>query len=183
VRKTLSTYEQQFNRSTSQKLADIRKRSAAKYSNDGKRLLKPAVEVEITLPEFRAWTLEQFGHPGGSRHCYYGCGRWLTPITFVPDHYKALDRGGRNHTSNLVACCETCNDIKGVIDGPWFEFFNKCLEQMPEEQRSIIRSRLAKSEKLASSVRNLRGRMSRFTNTEQAKEAVDGSKNHFLPKA
>jgi hypothetical protein len=166
------THEQQFLRITSRKLADIRKRSVAKYSNGGKRLVRPAIEVEFDLPQFRAWVLEQFGGDAwGARRCHYGCGRWLALETFVPDHFKALARGGRNSLDNLVACCSTCNDIKGSLDGDWFNYLLTCLAQMPDSQASIIRERLAKSEKAASSVRMLRGQVHRFK-TQQTQEQI-----------
>jgi hypothetical protein len=168
------THDQQFLRITSQKLADIRKRSQAKYTKGGKRLVRPAIAVEFDLSEFRAWTVEQFGGDAwGSRRCHYGCGRWLTVETFVPDHFKALARGGHNSLDNFVVCCSVCNDIKGSLDGDWFNFLLACLAQMPESQASIIRERLAKSEKAASSVRMLRGQLHRFrTNPQQLQEQI-----------
>jgi hypothetical protein len=167
------TYEQQFLRVTSQKLADIRKRSAAKYSKGGK-LLRPAIPVEFDLAEFRAWAIEQFGDEWGTRRCHYGCGRWLTVADFVPDHFKPLARGGRNHLSNFVVCCGYDNDCKGELDGDWYQYLLACLAQMPESQASIVKERLAKSEKAANSVRFLRGQIHEFRNqeTSQTQEQI-----------
>jgi hypothetical protein len=165
------TYEQQFLRVTSQKLADIRKRSAAKESKSG-RLLRPAIAVEFDLPEFRAWVMEQFGDEFGAKRCHYGCGRWLTIADFVPDHVKPLASGGRNSLENLVVCCAHCNDIKGALDGNWFQYLLECLAQMPESQSSNIRERLQKSEKAASSVRFLRGQVHKFRNSQTSQEKL-----------
>jgi hypothetical protein len=172
VRSKPLTYEQQFLRITSQKLASIRERSKAKYSQNGQRLIRPEIPVEFDLAEFRAWVLEQFGNDvRSSKRCHYGCGRWLTIADFIPDHFVPLAAGGRNHTSNLVVCCEADNDCKGALDGNWYSYLLSCLAQMPDSQSSNIRERLAKSEKAASSVRMLRGQVHRFK-TQQTQEQI-----------
>lgn len=167
------TYEQQFQDTSSAQRRSMKARGAAKYSEDGKRLLKPEVPVEFSLAEYRAWLISQFGDEWGSRRCHYGCGRWVTPADFVPDHFKALDRGGRNSLENLVISCASCNDVKGAMDGPWFQYLLECLAQMPESERNLVRERLAKSEKAASSVRHLRGQVHKFrTQQQQSQEQI-----------
>jgi hypothetical protein len=167
-----TTYEKQFLDGTSAQRRSIKARSAAKYSSDEKRLLRPAVPIEFSLEEYRAWVLEQFGDEWGSRACFYECGRYITTSDFVPDHFKPLDRGGANTLTNLRPCCATCNDIKGTIDGPWFMYLLRCLREMPEPESKIIRERLAKSEKAASSVRALRGRNHQLLQSLATREAT-----------
>jgi hypothetical protein len=119
--------------------------------------------------------MEQFGGDAwGARRCHYGCGRWLTVETFVPDHFKALARGGRNSLDNLVVCCSVCNDIKRARSTATGS--TSCL---PASRRCPIRRPRSsvngsqKSEKAASSVRMLRGQLNRFrTNPQQLQEQI-----------
>lgn len=49
-------------------------------------------------------------------HCTY-CGVKLRPFsTFSIDHVTPVSRGGTNDLTNLVACCKSCNSIKGDRD-------------------------------------------------------------------
>lgn len=51
-----------------------------------------------------------------SGHCSY-CGVALRPFSsFSIDHVTPLSRGGTNDLFNLVACCKSCNSIKGDRD-------------------------------------------------------------------
>lgn len=152
----MSTYHQQFMRSTQQKYADMRKRSAAKWSKDGKRLLRPEVPMQFSLDQFRAWILARFqNREDGMGRCEY-CTCPLVVATMVPDHKKALDRGGSNTLDNLAVACERDNDIKGRVSAEWFRYLRDCLAQMPDGDRREIEERLQKSEKAASSIRSLR---------------------------
>jgi hypothetical protein len=49
-------------------------------------------------------------------HCHY-CRRPLGQDgpegTKTRDHKQPLSRGGSNHASNIVACCDKCNQTKG----------------------------------------------------------------------
>jgi hypothetical protein len=162
------TYEQQFQNTTSQQRRHMTERGRAVWSKDNKRLIKPDNPVTFTLAEYRSWVLEQFGDAWGSRRCHYGCGRWVTPADFIPDHFRALNRGGLNSLDNLVISCASCNDVKGEMDGPWFQYLLNCLAQMPESERNLVRERLAKSEKSAASVRRLRGRVHELTTAKEA---------------
>ena len=46
-----------------------------------------------------------------SEYCYY-CGRKLNSKNRTYDHVIPVDKGGKNETSNLVCCCEYCNQVK-----------------------------------------------------------------------
>lgn len=151
------TYEQQFTHYSRVKFNDLKRRSEPKFNHDKTRLLRAGQPVGFTLGEFRDWMLHVFGAREGQAQCGY-CQVRITPATFVPDHDIPLARGGPNTLANLVACCETCNDIKGVLSGHWYRFLRKCLDEFPDAEADIIRARLAKSEKLAAQVRQLRGR-------------------------
>lgn len=49
-------------------------------------------------------------------HCSY-CGVVLRPFSsFSIDHITPVSRGGTNDLFNLVACCKSCNSIKGDRD-------------------------------------------------------------------
>lgn len=152
----MNSYDKQFMTFTQRQWGHIRERSAAKYSNDGKRLLRPEIPVEFSLGEFREWVLVHLGmRKDGVGKCEY-CGAPLAAAGFVPDHARALARGGRNTIDNLVFSCADDNDAKGSIAAEWYRYLLRCLEQMPEPESAIIRNRLIKSEKLASSVRSMR---------------------------
>lgn len=153
------TITQRFQEATSGQRNAMVRRGAAQYSKQGNRLIRPAVPVEFSLAEYRAWVLAKFGSESGACLCAYGCCRWITADDFVPDHIVPLNRGGKNALTNLAACCSSCNDEKGELDGEWFLYLRRCLEKMPPGQAAIIRERLQKSEKAAASVRRLRGRL------------------------
>lgn len=44
--------------------------------------------------------------------CWY-CGIHIYPGVASLDHVVPLDRGGKDHESNIVACCIGCNILKG----------------------------------------------------------------------
>jgi HNH endonuclease. len=46
-----------------------------------------------------------------SEYCYY-CGRKLNASNRTYDHVIPVDKGGKDETSNLVACCSECNQVK-----------------------------------------------------------------------
>lgn len=50
----------------------------------------------------------------GTYHCYY-CDAPLNPQTVTKDHRTPLCRGGTNLKSNLVPCCQPCNNAKGPL--------------------------------------------------------------------
>ncbi len=153
------TITQRFLAATQQQRSSMVRRGAAQYSKDETRLLRPAVPVEFSLTQYREWVLAKFGSESGAPLCAYGCGRWVTADDFIPDHIKPLARGGRNRLDNLAACCSCCNDEKGELDGEWYLYLRRCLDQMPPGQAAIVHERLQKSEKAAASVRLLRGRL------------------------
>ncbi|EKN66035.1 HNH endonuclease [Neobacillus bataviensis LMG 21833] len=66
-------------------------------------------KVEVTLEEVKA-LFETF-----DGHCIY-CGAKEDPDgpTFHLEHIYARSQGGRNHISNLVISCPTCNAKKGA---------------------------------------------------------------------
>lgn len=166
------TYESAFLKSTKAQRGHIVERSRAQYNKAGDRLLRPKIEVEFTLEDYRAWVLSVFGSETGVARCAYHCGAWLTPATFSPDHIKPLARGGANRLDNLAACCPSCNEEKGELDGEWYVYLRRCLDQMPPGQAAMIHQRLQKSEKAAASVRLLRGRLARSTKpTTEVKDA------------
>lgn len=153
------TYKQRFLESTRSQRGGMVRRGAAEYSKDGKRLLRPEVPVQFSLEEYREWVLKFFGGEDKAQPCSYQCGAWITPLTFVPDHVIPLARNGPNALKNLTPCCQSCNDIKGELDGVTYAYLRRCLDQMAPGQAAMIYERLAKSEKAASSVRALRGRV------------------------
>lgn len=157
------TYNAQFLKRTSDQRNKMVARGRAVYSKDGRRLITPANPVEFTLAEYREWVIKTFGSELGAVPCPYECGAWITTLTFVLDHVKPINRGGLNRLDNFTGCCESCNDAKGELDGPWFSYLMRCLEVMPAGQAAIVMERLRKSEKAANSVRMLRGQLARTT--------------------
>lgn len=57
-------------------------------------------------------------------HCYYCYASLYTPDgsrdEFQRDHYVAIASGGRNHISNIVLACPTCNGQKNNMHGDLF---------------------------------------------------------------
>jgi hypothetical protein len=152
----MNSYHAIFMRTTQKKLADLRARSKAKFNRKGDREIRPAIPIEFSLEEFRTWVLSKTGGTeDGVGKCEY-CSAPLAVTGFVPDHARALARGGRNSLDNFVFACQDDNDCKGEMSANWYRYLLRCLEQMPEPEAAIIRTRLRKSEKLASSVRNFR---------------------------
>jgi 5-methylcytosine-specific restriction endonuclease McrA len=140
--------EKDFMRTTSQQLADMRKRCKGKFDERG-RMLRAEIPFRLELADYRAWVLSKFRTPDGTARCEY-CPRIVSITTFSPDHMVALQRGGSSGTENLAVSCANCNAIKGKVGAIWFKFFLKCLWEMPDADANDIRSRLLKSEKLAS---------------------------------
>lgn len=52
------------------------------------------------------------------------CGEHLTPIKWHLDHFQPLSRGGKNSFENLEPSCETCNIMKGALQGA--QFYKRC---------------------------------------------------------
>lgn len=141
------TYHQIFLEATSRKLRDLRARVAQKENKAG-RVTRVGREVPFDLDTFRGWVLEKFKDEAGHCPCYY-CGRLLTAGDFVLDHVWPLSRGGSLALDNCCVSCQRCNDIKGATSGQWFQFFMRCLDQMPDPERADIEQRLQSQVKLA----------------------------------
>jgi hypothetical protein len=79
-------------------------------------------EMPFSLPEFRAWLLEQLGgNAAGVVHCAY-CTAWLNvqtlcvdnAIPLAPPWYGSLD------LENLACACSACNGRKGRMSAEGF---------------------------------------------------------------
>lgn len=140
--------EKEFTASTYRQWSHIKERCQQQETKKH-RIIRLAIPFTMTVADYRAWVLEQFKHPAGVARCEY-CTRIVTVQTFSPDHKRALQRGGSSGLDNLAVSCADCNQIKGKVGAEWFKFLLKCLWEMPDADASDIRSRLLKSEKLAS---------------------------------
>lgn len=52
-----------------------------------------------------------------SENCFY-CGKHLNDENFTIDHVIPLKQGGSDELTNLVACCNECNTLKGNLTVP-----------------------------------------------------------------
>lgn len=53
----------------------------------------------------------------GKGICYI-CFKQITPLEMSMDHFKPVFLGGKANITNLMCCCEPCNQKKGIIE--WY---------------------------------------------------------------
>jgi len=79
------------------------------------------------------------------KHCCFYCLGQLEPKNRVLDHVRSRSRGGDNTYRNVVACCETCNSLKGHSDVE--DFLRQLLRQRIISRTDLL-NRLAKLNEL-----------------------------------
>jgi 5-methylcytosine-specific restriction endonuclease McrA len=163
-------YDKDFISATYTKWSTMKNNCAEKRSKDKKRIVRLAIPFSLTLDQFRTWCLSKFKHAGGTAKCEY-CSRPVSILTFSPDHMQPLQRSGSSGTNNLAVSCSDCNEIKSDMSAEWFKYLLRCLWEMPDADAKSVRSRLLKSEKLASLTRRNTVRIQQF---EREKAQANG---------
>jgi 5-methylcytosine-specific restriction endonuclease McrA len=84
-----------------------------KSSNSSARKLGHS--LHCALEDIRVLVNNAIGKP-----CPY-CGVALTISNFSLDHLEPTSRGGHHCLTNMVVCCERCNQTKGPLTAQEFE--------------------------------------------------------------
>lgn len=93
------------------KLVKVTKKSIGAVTPSELKRKRDAFERKKQTKAFKKWRIKQYLETQEGK-CYY-CqqpidGPWVT------DHVIPLFRGGTSAYKNLVVCCWTCNDMKGI---------------------------------------------------------------------
>lgn len=149
-----STAEQDFKRLIRSRYDAMVKRFSEKRDKNN-RITRHGRIVPFSLQQFQAWVLEALGGKAdGAVRCYYQCGDWITLHTMVLDHRHPVSLGGSLALTNLVACCDSCNALKGGLSEQDFGSLRNALgQQLSPFGMQEVTSRLRKSVKLAAGVR------------------------------
>lgn len=108
--------------------------------------------LPFELDEFRAWLLAEFGGDEKSaKRCPYCNRAFIDVFNCQIDHRHPVSRGGALHTSNLIACCGHCNDVKGALGAEAFLGLLKYLQTIDPFDAQEIMRRLEICYKLAAS--------------------------------
>lgn len=85
------------------------------YRHQKLRASKSGRSLHYALEDIRVIVNNAIGKP-----CPY-CGVALTISNFSLDHMEPTSRGGHHCLTNLVVCCERCNQTKGPLTAEEYE--------------------------------------------------------------
>ncbi len=104
-------------------------------ANVSKRCKQPRAVIRPWLEE----TLTNVEN--GLLPCCYCCST-LTLDSVSFDHKVALSRGGEPWGSNVVACCKTCNKVKGSLNADEYQSLCDLVNTWPDAARDNVTKRL-----------------------------------------
>lgn len=87
--------------------------------------------VHFTIEELKDWIVDV------DKKCYY-CGEQLDQKNFGVDHAQPLSRDGENTLSNLRACCQKCNLIKGALTESEYQQLRQLCENWEDKGKSLF---------------------------------------------
>src|SRR5262249_5736749 len=91
------------------------RRTSNVFHNQKRRARKLGHSLHYALEDIRVLVNNAIGKP-----CPYS-GVALTISNFSLDHLEPTSRGGHHCLTNMVVCCERCNQTKGPLTSQEFE--------------------------------------------------------------